>query len=108
LDGQSGLWVAWRDEVAARVDQVLKGEVELVDAEETYRLVSAELADSGKRPFLSLDPPILAYCATDAGETVEVVEVARCRFHGAREPAHFVMATSRAAWASDRRALSEA
>ncbi|MDR2565900.1 MAG: addiction module protein [Bifidobacteriaceae bacterium] len=39
---------AWRDEINARVDQVLNGEVELVDPEETYRLLSAELADMGR------------------------------------------------------------
>lgn len=35
---------AWRGEVGHRVDTVLAGEVELVDAEETYRMLSAELA----------------------------------------------------------------
>lgn len=36
--------VAWRDEVGSRIDDILAGEVELVDADETYRLLSAELA----------------------------------------------------------------
>jgi len=35
---------AWRDEIAARVDAIGAGQVELVDADETYRLLSAELA----------------------------------------------------------------
>ncbi|MCL2850252.1 MAG: addiction module protein [Micrococcales bacterium] len=35
---------AWRDEIAARVDAIAAGQVELVDADETYRLLSAELA----------------------------------------------------------------
>lgn len=35
---------AWRDEIGSRVDDVLAGRVELVDADETYRLLSAELA----------------------------------------------------------------
>jgi hypothetical protein len=48
LDAQSAVRAAWRAEIVARVDQVLNGEVELVDADETDRLVSAELADSGK------------------------------------------------------------
>jgi hypothetical protein len=39
---------AWRGEINARVDQVLSGEVELVDADETYRLISAELAGMDK------------------------------------------------------------
>jgi hypothetical protein len=36
---------AWRSEIESRVDEILTGKVELVDAEETYRLLSAELAD---------------------------------------------------------------
>ena len=35
---------AWRDEIGSRVDDVLAGKVQLVDADETYRLLSAELA----------------------------------------------------------------
>ena len=35
---------AWRDEVGDLIEAVLAGEVELVDADETYRLISAELA----------------------------------------------------------------
>lgn len=35
---------AWRDEVASRINDILAGNVELVDADETYRLLSAELA----------------------------------------------------------------
>ncbi|MDR2254225.1 MAG: addiction module protein [Bifidobacteriaceae bacterium] len=48
LDDQSAVRSAWRDEIGARVDQILNGEVELVDADETYRLLSAELADIDK------------------------------------------------------------
>lgn len=35
---------AWRDEIGSRVDDIIAGKVELVDADETYRLLSAELA----------------------------------------------------------------
>lgn len=35
---------AWKDEITSRVDDVLQGRVELVDAHETYRQLSAELA----------------------------------------------------------------
>lgn len=35
---------AWRAEVGARVDDILAGKVELVDADETHRMLSAELA----------------------------------------------------------------
>ena len=35
---------AWRDEIGSRVDDILAGKVELVDADETYRMLSAELA----------------------------------------------------------------
>lgn len=35
---------AWRDEIGSRVGDVLAGKVQLVDADETYRLLSAELA----------------------------------------------------------------
>lgn len=35
---------AWRDEIRSRVDDILAGKIELVDADETYRLLSAELA----------------------------------------------------------------
>ncbi|MDR2374615.1 MAG: addiction module protein [Bifidobacteriaceae bacterium] len=48
LDGQSAIRAAWRDEIAARVDQVVNGDAGLVDAEQTYRLVPAELAGIGK------------------------------------------------------------
>lgn len=34
----------WRDEIDSRVDDILAGKVELVDANETYRLLSVELA----------------------------------------------------------------
>lgn len=34
----------WREEIGSRVDDVLAGRVELVDADETYRMLSAELA----------------------------------------------------------------
>ena len=36
--------VAWREELGARMQGILAGEVELVDADETYRLLSAERA----------------------------------------------------------------
>lgn len=35
---------AWREEIGSRVDDILAGKIELVDADETYRLLSAELA----------------------------------------------------------------
>lgn len=35
---------AWREEISSRVDDILAGKVELVDADETYRMLSAELA----------------------------------------------------------------
>ena len=35
---------AWRSEVSSRVDEVLEGSTELVSADETYRMLSAELA----------------------------------------------------------------
>jgi len=35
---------AWRDEIGSRVHDILAGKVELVDADETYRMLSAELA----------------------------------------------------------------
>lgn len=35
---------AWRSEIGSRVDEILAGEVELVDADETYRMLSADLA----------------------------------------------------------------
>lgn len=37
---------AWRDEVGARVCDILVGAAELVDADETYRMLSAELGPS--------------------------------------------------------------
>ena len=36
---------AWRSEIQARVQEILDGTVSLVDAEETDRLIGAELAD---------------------------------------------------------------
>jgi hypothetical protein len=48
LDNQSAVRSGWRDEIGTRVDQILNGEVELVDADQTYRLLSAELADMDK------------------------------------------------------------
>lgn len=35
---------AWRNEIGSRVDEILAGRVELVDADESYRMLSAELA----------------------------------------------------------------
>lgn len=34
----------WRQEIGSRVDAILAGEIELVDVDETYRLLSAEFA----------------------------------------------------------------
>lgn len=39
---------SWRHEVGSRVDGIFAGEVELVEAEETYRLLSVELASKRK------------------------------------------------------------
>lgn len=39
---------AWREELGSRVDAILAGEVELVDADETYRVLSAELASKSR------------------------------------------------------------
>lgn len=36
--------VAWREAIGSRVDEIVSGGVELVDADETYRMLSAELA----------------------------------------------------------------
>lgn len=35
---------AWRDEIGSRIDDIFAGKVELVDADETYLMLSAELA----------------------------------------------------------------
>ena len=35
---------AWRDEIGSRVNDIVEGKVELLDADETYRMLSAELA----------------------------------------------------------------
>ncbi len=40
----SSAGAAWKTEIESRVDEILSGKVELVDATETYRLLSAELA----------------------------------------------------------------
>jgi hypothetical protein len=37
---------AWRAEIASRIDGILDGRVGLLDAAETHRLLSAELADT--------------------------------------------------------------
>ncbi|MDR1213943.1 MAG: addiction module protein [Propionibacteriaceae bacterium] len=42
---QTAARAVWREEIDSRVDQILSGQVELVDADETYHLLSAELAD---------------------------------------------------------------
>ncbi len=39
---------AWLVEIGSRLDDVLEGRVALVDADETYRLISAELAARGR------------------------------------------------------------
>ena len=35
---------AWRAEIGTRVDEIARGEIDLVDADETYQMLSAELA----------------------------------------------------------------
>ena len=40
---------SWRDEIGSRVDDILAGKVELVDADETYRMLSAELGSKADR-----------------------------------------------------------
>lgn len=35
---------SWHDEIGSRVDDILAGNVELVDADETYWMLSAELS----------------------------------------------------------------
>lgn len=39
---------AWQGEIDSRLDEILAGSVELVDADETYRLLSAEIASKRK------------------------------------------------------------
>lgn len=34
---------SWSEEIASRIDDILAGKVDLVDANETYRILSAEL-----------------------------------------------------------------
>lgn len=41
---QSSIDEAWRAEISSRVDEVIHGKVDLVDAEETFRMLSAELS----------------------------------------------------------------
>lgn len=41
---QAEIDASWRDEIGSRVDDILAGKVELVDADETYQMLSAELA----------------------------------------------------------------
>lgn len=45
---QSDVDAAWLVEIGSRLDEVREGRVELVDADETYRLISAELAARGR------------------------------------------------------------
>ena len=42
--GSAEIDAAWREEIGSRVDDTLAGKVELVDADETYRLLSDELS----------------------------------------------------------------
>lgn len=35
----------WIDEITSRVDEILAGDVDLVDPDETHRLLTAELAE---------------------------------------------------------------
>lgn len=41
---QAEVDAAWRDEISRRIDDIVQGRVELVDVDETYRMLSAELA----------------------------------------------------------------
>lgn len=41
---QAEVDAAWRAEISSRVDEIVRGDVDLVDAEESYRVLSAELA----------------------------------------------------------------
>lgn len=41
---QDAIDAAWRSEISSRVDAILRGEVDLVDADETYSELAAELA----------------------------------------------------------------
>lgn len=42
---QAEIDAAWSAELGTRLDQVARDDVELVDADVTYRMLSAELAD---------------------------------------------------------------
>src|SRR5690625_2731066 len=55
--------VAWRDEVVSRINDILACNVELVDAEETYRLLSAELSSKRRcrSPSASLPRHALSF-----------------------------------------------
>lgn len=41
---QAEVDAAWGAEIGSRVDEIVRGDVDLVDADETYRVLSAELA----------------------------------------------------------------
>lgn len=41
---QAAIDAAWSAEIRSRVDEIVRGEVDLVDADETYQMLSAELA----------------------------------------------------------------
>lgn len=41
---QAEIDTAWDEEIDSRVDEILTGKVELVDGEETQRMIRAELA----------------------------------------------------------------
>lgn len=41
---QAAIDAAWSAEISTRVQEIVNGEVDLVDADETYRMLSAELA----------------------------------------------------------------
>ncbi|RNI21683.1 addiction module protein [Flexivirga caeni] len=43
-DEQAAIDDAWEEEIDRRVDDILSGKVELVDGEETFRMIRAELA----------------------------------------------------------------
>jgi hypothetical protein len=45
---QAEVDAAWSEEIGSRVDDILAGKVELVDADETYQVLSAELASKDR------------------------------------------------------------
>lgn len=41
---QAEVAAAWKAEISSRIDEIMAGDIELCDADETYRVLSAELA----------------------------------------------------------------